>query len=373
MTTQIREALTAVHDAVRVAPPDHLAFQSRVRAERRRRAGRRAAAGLAAAVVVGLVGAVAGGGLGNGERATDVADNRPAPSRPASVPVSLEGRLALVDPDGSVRRSDVRVEDVVGATAAGVVVVDRDSHLLLVPVRGGGDATAFGRPRDLTGAPVQSAHLDKGGLFLAFVDLDGTIHFREVGARTDYQSGEVPPGEQVLGIDGGGWTTYSAGQGLVLHHRDQEQQEGAAFVDTQIGTGFPADTAELADMTLAVGTSDGVEVFEAHGAPRLGGSLGGEVSSLAPGGDVVATATGSDQADGGMSVGVWLLDAFSGDQVPLRGYDAGPAVDLAWVDDDEFAVLAGRGNDELWVCSAPDRRCERRLTAAAGELRLPTR
>lgn len=373
MTTQIRDALIAVHDAVEVAPPDRLAFHEQVRAERRRRTGRRVTVGLAAAVVVGVVGSVVVGGAGNGRRGADVADPPRSATSRAVVPVSLAGRLALVTPDGSVQRTDLRVEDVVGSTATGVVVVDPDSHVLLVPVRGRGAATTVGRPRDLVGAPVQSAHLDKQGLFLAFVDLDDTIHFREVGHPKDWQTDRLSPADTVLGIDGASWTTYSQARGLVLHRRDEEQQERVAFQETQIGTGFPADTAELADLTLAVGTSDGVEVFEADGAPRFGGSLGGEVSSLAPRGDVVATATGWGQADRGMSIGVWLVDTFTGDQVPLHGYDGGPARDIAWVADDELVVLAGRGGDELWVCSAPDRRCERRLAAGAEAVRLPTR
>lgn len=375
MTTQIREALTAVRDSVEVLPPDDLAFASRVRAERRRRAGGRAVVGLAAAAavgVVGVVGSLALGAAGDGDRGADVADRQPSTPRSASLPVSLAGRLVLVAPDGGVSRSDVLVEEVVGATATGVVVVDRESHVLLVPLRGTAEHVVFGRPRDLAGGPVQSAHLDKQGLFLAFVDLDDTIHFREVGATEDWQTDRLSRDDRVLGVDGASWTTYSPAEGLVLHQRDEDQQERVAFLETQVGTAFPADTAELANLTLAVGTSDGVEVFEARGAPRLGGSLGGAVSSLGPGGDVVASATGSDQADRGMSVGVWVIDAFTGDQAPLRGYDGGPAVDVAWVDEDEFAVLAGSEAAELWVCSVPNRRCEQRL-ATQGHLRLPTR
>jgi hypothetical protein len=363
MTTEIRDALTAVRDAVHVPPVDDLRFRELVRSERRRRTGGRVLAGLAAATVVGVVGTLVVTGADDDRRA-DVADTPGSAAFTASIPVSIDDRLALVTADGSVLRSGVRVEDVVGTTSQGVVVVGRDSHVRLVPVDGSGERATFGEPRDLVGAPVQSAHLDKQGLFLGFVDLGDTLHLREVGAETDYESSPVEPTDRVLSIDGGRWMTDSESEGLVLHDHGSS---------TQIGPAFPAITAELADITVAVGTSDGVEVFEpSDGTPRFGGSLGGEVSSLAPGGGLVATATGAEQSDQGMSVEVWLLDAFTGEQAPMRGFDGGPARDIAWVDDDEFAVLAGIGEDELWVCSADQRRCELRLSRPANALRLPT-
>jgi hypothetical protein len=363
MTTEIRDALTAVREAVDVPPVDDLRFRELVRSERRRRTGSRVLAGLAAATVAGAVGTLVVSGADD-DRGADVAETPGQAVSTASVPVAIDGHLALVTADGSVRRSEVRVEDVVGTTAQGVVVVGRDSHVRLVPVHGSDERATFGEPRDLVGAPVQSAHLDKQGLFLGFVDRDDTLHLREMGAETDYETGLVEASDRVLAIDGGRWLTESESEGLVLHDHGSS---------TQVGTAFPADTAELAGQTLAVGTSDGAEVFEASdGSPRFGGSLGGEVSSLAPGGDVVATATGVQQVDLGMSVAVWLIDAFSGEEVPLAGYDGGAARDIAWVDDDELAVLAGVGEDELWVCSAAARRCELRLRGTVNALRLPT-
>ena len=374
MTTEIREALTAVQDSIAVPRVDEVRFQALVRSERRRRTGVRLVAGLVAAVVAGVGGTLLVTGVGDADRGTDVAGPPDGPGRSAPVPVSLGGRLAVVTPDGAVVGSGVRGQEVVGAPAGGVVVVARDHHVRLVPVARSGGETTFGRPRDLAGVPVRSAHLDKQGLFLAFVDLDDTLHFREVGADTDYQSTSLDPGETVLGIDGGSYTGYSSSLGLVLHSREDGGQGGAELTRTQVDISFPADTAELADLTLAVGTSDGVELFDASpsAAPRFGGSLGGGVSSLAPRGDVVATATSSAQSSRGMSTGVWLLDAFSGEQLPVRDYDGGPALDIAWVDDDEFAVLTDADRAELWVCDATERTCGQRLVAAEGTLSLPT-
>jgi hypothetical protein len=374
-TTEIREALHEVAAAVPAPAQDRVAFQDRVRAERRRRTGRRAIAVVAAAAVAGLVGTLAvSGPLGDG-RGTDVADapDGPAAGPTAPVPVALEGRLAVVAADGGVARSDLRVVEILGTTAEGVVVIDRNRHVRLVPVTGSGARTTFGRPRDLVGDAVQSAHLDKQGLVLGFVDRDDTLHFREVGVLSDYQTDLLEPDDTVLGINGGAYVTRSQAAGLVLHYRDEREQSVVEFASRQVASSFPAIVAELADLTLAVGTSDGVEVFDASPAatPRFGGSLGGSVTSLAPGGDLVATATGSEQSDQGMSVGVWLLDAITGEQVPMHDYEGGPAGDVAWVDDDEFAVLAGSGGDELWVCSAVDRRCEERLSGPVGTVRLP--
>jgi len=364
-TTEIREALHEVGDAVAAPAVDRLAFQARVRAERRRRTASRAVAGVAAAAVAGVVGTWAATGLVGGGPGADVtgAADAPVAGPVAPVPVALDGRLAVVAPDGAVARSEVRVEEVLGTTGSGVVVVDRDSHVRLVPVSGSGTGTAFGRARDLLGTPVQDVHVDRSGLVLGYVDLDGTLHLRELGSDDDFLTGPVPAGDRVMSVDGNRWTTVSAAEGLVLHEGE---------TSTMVGLEFPADVAELDGQTLAVGTSDGVEVFEASdGTPRFGGSLGAEVSALGAGGTLVVTATGQEQSDRGMSVGVWVLDAFTGTQEPLHGYDGGPVRDLAWVDDDEVALLAGAGSDELWVCSTTAGRCEQRLTAAVGTLGLP--
>lgn len=373
MTTEIREALAAVRDSVDVPRPDEVTFRALVRAERRRRTTARVAAGLAAGAIAAVVGTLLVTGAGDADRGTDVAQSPSQSGPPAPVPVSLDDRLALVAADGTVVRSGMRVQEVVGTTAAGVVVIGRDHHVRLVPVTRPGGVATFGRARDLAGVPVRSAHLDRDGLFLGFVDLDDTMHFREVGADTDYQTSQLDPGETVLGINGGSYTAYSPSTGLVLHSREDGGQSGTEFTSTQVGTAFPAETAELGDVTLAVGTSDGVEVFDVYGGvPRFGGSLGGAVSSLAPRGDLVATATGADQSEQGMSSGVWLLDALTGEQVPMRGYDGGPALDVAWVDGDEFVVLTDSDPGQLWVCDAAAQRCEPRLAGSAETLSLPT-
>jgi hypothetical protein len=373
MTTEIRQALAAVRDGIDVPPPDGLRFRAAVRSERRRRTGVRVVGGLVVASIAVAIGAVAVVGTG-ADRGTQVADTPEQAKPPASVPVSVDGRLALVEPDGSVISSGVRVDEVVGTVTDGVVVLGRDRHVRLVPVAGSGPRTSFGRPRELVGESVKSAHVGKDGLVLGFVDLEGTLHIREVGVHTDFQTDQVDPGVVVLGVSGGVYLTQSEAEGLVLHFQDPDSQSGAQFLRTQVATAFPAVTAELADLTLAVGTSDGVELFDASpsAAPRFGGSLGGEVSSLAPRGDLVATATSADQSARGMSEGVWLLDAFSGEQMPMRDYDGGPALDIAWLDNDEFVVLADSDRGDLWVCDAAALRCEQRLTGSAEKLSLPT-
>ena len=84
-TTEIREALLAVEQAVDVPPADQVAFQARVRAERRRRTAGRvlvAAAAAAAVVTAGLAGNAVLGEPGRALRSR----TRPARQRPRSAP-----------------------------------------------------------------------------------------------------------------------------------------------------------------------------------------------------------------------------------------------------------------------------------------------
>jgi hypothetical protein len=191
--TRIRDALLDERAAVAVPAPDEVDLRGRVHAARRRRAGLRA---LAAACVVVLAGSgfllarplganphgPAGGpptgpGRGPSDRTAGAA------SAPRTFPISLEGRLQTVLPDGSSYATGTRVEEVLGSGPAGVVVVGTDSHLLLVRLMRTGQPEA---PIDLAdGRPVQRAALDKAGATVAFVDLEGRVHLRAVGSSTD--------------------------------------------------------------------------------------------------------------------------------------------------------------------------------------------
>jgi hypothetical protein len=363
--TEIREALSAVGDAVEVPVPDAVGFGARVRAERRRRGAGRAAVVAVAAAAAGVVVALGVGGIGGADDPDRRGDSAspPVAAPGGDLPVRLDGRLALVRGDGTVQRSGLRVEEVVGRTAEGVVVVDDDSVVLVVPLgRDGG----FGRPRELLGEPVQQVLLDKSGLVMAFVDLDETLHVREVGAGSDLFTHDLGKNSQrLLAVDGTRWLQALGSRSLSLH----DGSDAGTVVDVAFGF----SDAELAGQTLAVVTDDGVELFESWNGAQRFGSLGAEVGSLSPDGTAVATVTGIDSIDRGMSDEAWLIDAFSGELATLSGYDGGPAIDVAWVDDDEFAVHAGAGQDELWVCSTETRSCGLRLSAEVNALRLPTR
>ncbi|MBB6628710.1 hypothetical protein H5V45_15395 [Nocardioides sp. KIGAM211] len=371
-STEIRESLTHVGAAVEVPVVDRVAFQARVRAERRRRtAGRSLVAAAAAVTVVGSALAVTstGGGAGpDRDRFTDPAGApNPAPATLSSgrVPLALEGRLQELLPDGGSYATDQRVEEVLGSGPDGVVVIDGDSRLQLLPV------DADGRPGDARplagGDPVQRAWLDKTGEFLGYVDLGNRLHLRAVVSDRDTES--VPLLDQqtrLMATDGTRWVE-DEGDRLSLRLPDQSFE-----IDSN---GDPL-RAELAGDTLAVHTRTGIEFYDSADGTRRLGNLGGTTGSLSPDGTTYAAGRDDVERDQGMRPALFLVDTRTGDQTRgFTGYAADmTALALTWQDEDDFLVLASSsvrtGNHVLYACSVTSRACEERFDDPTGTLRI---
>ncbi len=173
-TTEIREALLAVEQAVDVPPADQVAFQARVRAERRRRTAGRALVAAAAAAAVVTAGIAGNAVLGDPE-STPLA-NTPGETADRSVPdtvfFTLDNRLTALDPQGVVHDLGQYSEGVIGWTEDRLYALDDDSH---ITVRRAEPpfAEVPGAP---TPDPVQSVALSGDGRYLAWLGLDDMVH-----------------------------------------------------------------------------------------------------------------------------------------------------------------------------------------------------
>jgi len=371
--TEIREALLDVRDGIEVPVPDAVAFRSRVRAARRRRLGGRAVAAASVAAVV--AGAVTWTARPVGDGPTAGVTHVPAvrPPQPASAPqmfpMSLDGRLSTVRPDGSGFGTGVRVEEVLGDGPAGIVVVRRDSHLLLLPL------AVDGQPLDPvdvgSGAPVQRAWLDKTGETVAFVTLQDRVHLRSVASGADLvPASALAPGEDLLGVDGTRWLTGVAGGDRVTIH------DGARSTDLSAANDVLG--AQLAGDTVAVTTADGVEFFDASSGRTLGHADGLGPGSLSPDGRLYAAAPGAQELDAGAAPDWYLVDARTGDRSVYAGRPArARATAMTWQDSDRFLVVATDpvqpGNRIVSDCSVATQRCSERYNDAGDTLELASR
>lgn len=189
-TTEIREALHGVGEAIVPPPVDEVAFRAAVRAERRRhRGGRVVLAGLVAAVVAGVVVTVVPFVGGDGGAPTGPATGTGAVEvvAPPEVVWFLEDhRLRALDPSGELHDAGP-AEEVLGSTAEGVWAVDDESRVVWFAARHGDEGPGEGawsferRPgppgvdEPPVAGPVQSAVLSRDGRYLAWLDLDGQV------------------------------------------------------------------------------------------------------------------------------------------------------------------------------------------------------
>jgi hypothetical protein len=370
-STEIRETLTEVGHAVEVPPVDALAFQARVRVERRRRtAGRSVLAGAAAAAVAVAAVAVTSTG-GTDHRSTGVAGS-PVASPPLVlgtdvVPVLASGGLQMLLPQDASFRPGGTVEEVLGATDGGVVVIDRESRVLLVDAR----ETSSSRPdRELAdGEPVQRAWVDKTGEYLGFVDLDNRFHLRRVTGDRDLRPAQAL-GEQtqLSAVSETAWVELE-GDRVTLRSPD-------ASVEVAVH-GVPL-AAELGGDTLAVHTATGIEFYAAADGSRRFGNQAGSTGSLSPDGASYAYARDDSGRDGGTRPGVFVTDTAAGDhEQGFTGYpDAATALALAWQDDNLFVVLASSAEGPgrvLYECSVAESACEERYDDPTGTLQVASR
>jgi hypothetical protein len=364
--TRIQDALLEVRDGVEVPPPDELAFRQHLRRARRNRAAGRAAVAAAAVVAIG-VGPVVwlsrpAGSPPDPARQPDPA----AASAPAMFPVSLDGKLETVLPDDGSYSTSQRVEEVIGAGPAGIVVVARQSHVVLVPLLASGQP---GTPRDLgDGSAVQRAWLDKSGQFLGFVDLDHRLHVRAVGSDDDLVSTQLSPDDELLAVDSDRWLT--ARDGTVTLHTDA--------ADVALTADAPAFSAEVAGGTVAYEGEDRVDFFDSSDGRHRAGTAGLAVGSLSPDGTRYVGAAGEQQRDTGASDDWYLVDTRTGERQVFAGRpDRAVATSMTWQDGDRFLVVGTDsrrpGNRIVWDCSVASGQCVERLDDPAGTVQIATR
>jgi hypothetical protein len=335
--TEIREALAEVSHAVDVPVVDQVAFQARVRTERRRRTAGRALVGAAAAAAVVAAGVTATSVLREPE-STRVSG--PGPVEPAvaeTVFFVLDGRLTALDPRGVVRDAGQRGEGVVGWTDNRVYAVDGESH---VTVRRA-EPPFVEVPSPVPG-PVQSAALSGDGRYLAWLDIDGVVHRYDLDAKAEDLSFSVTPDAYVAGVAADGVLVFEGGR---LSLRD-----GEASIPVPVQADGFSYASDVAEHLVVVNDGDGQSLLYdvSDGRARLLETFSG-VAVLGPRAERVAVIVPepADRArvevwDGGTMLGVTGLD----DVVPTAA---------RWADETTLLVA---GHDRLYACDI-DLRCER--------------
>jgi hypothetical protein len=363
-STRIQDALLDVRDAIEVPPPDDLAFRAVLRRARR---GRVAGRVLVAACAVAVLGV--GPALWLSSRPAGSPPDTSPPPAPASAlqmfPASVHGRLETLLPDGSSYSTRERVEEVLGSGPAGIVVIDRDSHLLLVPLLPSGQPD---RPRDLgDGRPVQRAWLDKSGQYVGFVDLADRLHLRALGSDADLASVALAPADVLLAVGDGRWLTSRAGVVTV----------GSPSGSVVLESGDPAHSAEIGGGTVAFETAAGVEFFASSDGRLRARTAGLGVGSLSPDGRWYVGAPGEEQLDAGAAPQLSLVDTRTGAPGTFAGPSKVRVLALTWQDDDRFLVLGTDprqpGDRIAWDCSVALGRCVERFNDVQGTLQVATR
>lgn len=333
--TDLTTALNEVRDAVEVPPVDRVAFQARVRAERRRRTTTRAAgavAGLAATAAV-----VAGGAhLSLGDGATPVAS---APTLAVDEPTEivgfvLQGRLVVGGP-GGFTETDIPARNVLGVLAGRLVQADYRGALVAVPVDPDGAPGAAERL-----ASVLRVHLDRAGGRVVAEGEDGRYRIWEAatGAWTDL---DVPPavGDFVVATDGE-HRVDSGPDGFTL--RDSADlvrvlpfRGGVIGWDLKVGV-------------LAVETHHGVRFFDAASGRQLSRAGGQGMGAISPDGRSYAR---------GWTSGVNLVDPQTGRRTPVE-VDV-PGAEVVWTGAETFVVVGRQddGTKVLQECDAVRRTC----------------
>jgi hypothetical protein len=353
VTEKVRETFETVATHVPVPRFDEVAFRSKVRRARRRRAGIMAVgAGAAAGVVAVALFAVPP--LLDGDRAdSDVAGQPTQTLRPDVLPAPLYYsagmRLMAATPDGEVHDLGPS-ESIVGSTAEGVLAVNIDSELMWIGASssGEGDGTyTFERgagPVTLpeTG-PVQSVALSADGRWLAWLDLEDVVTVYDLKAGATTQSVEVHHNGYVTSVSDRG-VLVSEGGRLTLY--GSPDVEVPTMAD---GYGWLSDTA--GDFVTVADRDDVTRVYdvtqEAHeGVARLVDSVPG-TGRLAPYARGIVSIKGST---------VWLWAA-EGEPSAMSGLDARPQT-AGWLDEDYAVVTTGDATGTvIYLCPVEDRSC----------------
>jgi hypothetical protein len=358
-STELREILRDIHQAVEAPPVDEVAFRARVRAERRRHLGGRAVLAGAVAAVLATGGTVVTHLLDRPGDGGEVPVAEGGPAATGTVPDTVwfvrDGRLTSLDRSGEIHQPGLRSEGVIGWTAERVYALDADSHVVVLgretDHEGLGHDTAYPREESPVPGAVQSVALSADGRYLAWMDLQHTVTVFDVNADRVQFRVDVPRSSYVSAVGAEG-VLVSEDVDLVLH-----TPSGG---ETQVPTQEAGDNwgAQLAmGRVLVAGPTGSTSVYDLRsGTAERTAVLPGASPTLAS--YAAAAATIEPTADDTSAV----VHVWDGEQVhDLRGLDGVPQeVRLEEVggEVDGLLVVTHGGAHGLWSCSVTDLTCE---------------
>ena len=171
--TRIRAALRQTADTVEVPTLDRTGFDRRVRRFRNRRRAKLAAVGALAMVIAVAVPLAVFGGGGGGRDSTQlepVVRGNVELRKPVYFFVTRggSGHAMAVDPDENVHDLHARVEEILGRTYDGVIMLGTDSSLVRIRASNEGGEWRFERiPAPVTGTIGNARPSDDGSLLFA--------------------------------------------------------------------------------------------------------------------------------------------------------------------------------------------------------------
>lgn len=353
--TEIQSALTEVARAVTAPPVDRVAFQARVRHERRRRTAGRLAAGVGSvAAAVAVAGLVLGGSPGDaGTDGSGLVTDRSGSG--ATVPGAREtvwfvrdGSLTALDPSGRLHDLAVATEGVVGSTAERVYALDAESRLVVRAVRyddeGSRVASFAPEPAPVTGA-LASVALSGDGRYLGWLDLAGTAHRFDLKAGREDLAVRVGTDAAVTDVGADGLLVTAGGE-LALHTAG-----GRVEVPLQ-GDGYGAASEVELGRVLVQDRDGRSRLYDVGGGAAVLRETFDGSSLLAPYGARVSVL--ADEVDPSGD----LLHVWDGASRPVTGLEGRPE-QVRWVDEDSLLVASYDGEATVLSLCGPDLRCAR--------------
>ena len=347
---QVRRTFQEVADAVAVPPLDEVALHRRLQGDRRRRltvwaGGVAVAASLAAVAAYGVAALVPGSGPdGTGQVMTQLGEPEPW-VLPQPLYYTARGRLTAVTPDGTVHDFGQRSEQVVGATAEGVLALDDESHVLWFDARPSGEGDGrftFTRGASPVDGAVSSVALSEDGRFVAWLGQDGRVTVRDLKADSVVTSFDAAANSYVASVSERGVLMSEDGD-LVLRSADSQIR----VPTRRDGDGWQSDVA--GDLVSVTDPDEVTRVYDVSGgSAELVAEVPG-AGRLAPhGGTVVSTDIES------IDVTLWTPEGSS----RLEAVQGRPE-SVGWLDEKTAVVTAHvDAGTALQVCQVATRACK---------------
>lgn len=330
-TTEIREALSAIEQTVDVPPVDQVAFQARVRSERRRRtAGRTLVAAAAAAAVV--TAGVVGSSVLDGPERVPTAET-PGEVKVGSVPdtvfFTVDNRLAALDPRGVTHDLGQVSEGVIGWTADSVFALDEESHVTVRRAE-----PPFAEVASPVPGAVESVALSGDGRYLAWLDLDNQVHRHDLEAGREDLTFAAAPDSYIAGVSADG-VLVAGRSGLSL----RDAAGGVAIPLEGGADGWASDTAR--DLVTVDESWERSRLYDlSEGSAELVETFDGS-AALGPYAERVAVIV--PEAGDRARVEVWD----GGTLMPTTGLGDIVPTAVRWADETTLLVQGGRG---LYAC-----------------------